>query len=303
MSEVSHSLPHPVRKQAAYREWSPGIHYAQFQTLPPTRFPQRRLYDFELLYVCHGELATRMNGICYTLTAGQLIFLPSGVVHQNEITSAPTAKLIGIHFDFFSELNIQREEDMVVNENEVQQGKFAVEAVPVSGSPLSEDPIYTPSSECVQAMEQLVHEFAMRPVGYELVCRGLMLGILAYLTRSHMSRRIAKSSVHGERIRDIMERMEASPATGWTNKTIADIMNMHEDHTAKLFRQIAGMPPGEYLRSIRHREARRLLRETDLTIETVGEKVGYPDIHYFSRIFTSNEGISPRSYRKLSRIL
>lgn len=293
---------HPVKKETPFREWSPGIHYAQFQSLQPCSFPERRLYDFELLYVRQGELTTRMNGTLHSLTPGQLIFLAPGVYHQNSILSSP-AKLLGIHFDFFGESRILREEDMVVNEEEVIPGKFAVEAVAAPFLPLSEDPIYTPPPECVHAMEQLVQEFTMRPPGYELVCRGLMLGILTSLLRTQSSRRLAKASVHGERIRALMEEIEAKPAAGWTNSSMADRMNLHEDHFSKLFRQIAGMPPGEYLRSIRHREARKLLRETDWPVEKVGEQVGYPDIHYFSRTFSAQEGISPRAYRKLSRIL
>ncbi|MCA1291550.1 AraC family transcriptional regulator [Paenibacillus sp. alder61] len=50
-------------------------------------------------------------------------------------------------------------------------------------------------------------------------------------------------------------------------------------------------------------EACRMLRDTDWTIEEVGAHVGYSDIHYFSRLFSANKGISPRAYRKLSRIL
>ncbi len=152
-------------------------------------------------------------------------------------------------------------------------------------------------------MEQLVHEFTMRPAGYEWVCRGLLLGILTSLLRMQNSRNAAKSSVHTERIRALIEEVEERSAERWTNKSMAATMNMHEDHFAKLFREVTGMPPGEYLRSIRHREARKLLRETDWPIERVGDLVGYPDIHYFSRVFTANEGISPRAYRKLSRIL
>lgn len=295
--------PYPLRKAVPFKDWSPGIHYAQFQTVAPREFPLRRLYDFELLYVCHGELSTFMNGTQHSLTAGQLLFIPPGVYHQNITVGAPTTKLIGIHFDFFGELEIVREEDMLVDETQVAADKFALEAVPLNGAPLSEEPVYHPSPECALAMEQIVHEFAMRPLGYELVCRGLMLAVLAYLTRTQMSRRIARSSVHGERIRRIMDAMEERPAEPWSGKRIAELMHMHEDHTAKLFRQIAGMPPGEYLKAVRHREARRLLRETELSIESVGERVGYPDIHYFSRVFTANEGIPPSSYRKLSRIL
>ncbi|QWU17679.1 AraC-like ligand binding domain-containing protein [Paenibacillus sophorae] len=296
--EIFHSL----KRETPYREWSPGIHYAQFQNLQPCSFPERRLYDFELLYVRQGKLTTKMNGTRHALTSGQLIFLSPGVYHQNSVLKSPT-KLLGIHFDFFGESRILREEDMVVNEEEVVPEKFAVEAIAAPFLPLSEEPVYAPPPECIHAMEQLVQEFTMRPPGYELVCRGLMLGILTSLLRTQSSRRLAKASVHGERIRALIEEIEAAPAQGWTNRSMAALMNLHEDHFSKLFRQIAGMPPGEYLRSIRHREARKLLRETDWTIERVGERVGYPDIHYFSRTFSSHEGISPRAYRKLSRIL
>ncbi|MNV52110.1 HTH-type transcriptional activator RhaR [compost metagenome] len=239
----------------------------------------------------------------YILNAGQLIFLSSGVFHQNVILSDSDTKLIGIHFDFFGESIITHDEDMVVNEDEVMHDKFAFEAVTVPFMPLSQGPIYSPPPECVHAMEQLVHEFTMRPAGYEWVCRGLLLGILTSLLRTQSSRDAAKSSVHTERIRALIDEIEERLAERWTNKSMATSMNMHEDHFAKLFREVAGMPPGEYLRSIRHREARKLLRETDWPIERVGDQVGYPDIHYFSRVFTANEGISPRAYRKLSRIL
>lgn len=110
---------YPLRKQVPSREWSPGIHYAQFQTLSPCLFPRRRLYDFELLYVRQGKLSTKMDTEEYILNSGQLIFLSSGVYHQNAIVSDSETKLIGIHFDFFGESIITSDEDMLVNEEEV----------------------------------------------------------------------------------------------------------------------------------------------------------------------------------------
>lgn len=294
---------YPLKRISAFREWSPSVHYAQLQLMPTGALPQRRLYDFELLYVCQGEAATTMNGQRYKIEAGQLIFLPSGVYHQNEAVSWPNTRFLGIHFDFFNELHIQTEADMVVNEAAVQPHKFTYEACAEGFEPLSSMAIYTPPLVCVQLMEQLVHEFTMRPLGYELVCKSLMMNILAHLLRSPLANALSHTSVHGGRLTEIISQIEASPSHPWTNAAIAEKMNMSIDHTAKLFKQAAGMPPSEFVQSIRHREARRLLRESDMSIETIGDVVGYSDIHYFSRIFSRHEGISPRSYRKLSKVL
>ncbi|TYP79609.1 AraC family transcriptional regulator [Paenibacillus methanolicus] len=291
------------RRLSPYREWSPSIHYAQTQTLPPGRMILRRLYDFELLYVSHGSARTHMHDRQYDLSAGQLIFLSPGVYHQNEIVSDPHAKFIGIHFDFFDELDVQGEDDMVVNEEHPKPDKFAIEAVAPDFAPLSDNPIYAPGHYAVSLMEQLVHEFAMRRPGYELVCKALMMNILAHLLRAQFARTKANATVHGSRIAEMMEAMEQAPDADWSNKSLAAKLNMNEDHMAKLFKGIAGKPPGEYLAFIRHREARRLLRETDLTVELVGHRVGYEDLHYFSRVFKRHEGLSPREYRKLARIL
>ncbi|WP_258525474.1 AraC family transcriptional regulator [Paenibacillus sp. YN15] len=294
----------PALRESAFREWSPGIHYAKHQELRPCSFPVRRLYDFELLYVGNGEMETDMSGAVHRITAGQLIVLPSGVFHQNRIVAGEPARLMGIHFDFFDELRILQEEDMVVDEERgAQPGKFAAEAVAEGCMPLSREPVHTPSSDCVQWMEQLVQEFTMRSPGYELVCKGLMMNILASLVRARLAGQRAEATVHGERIRSIMGEIELHPAGHWSNTAIAAKLNVHEDHMSKLFRQVTGMPPGEYVRTVRLREARRLLGETDWSVEQVGEAVGYPDLHYFSRIFSAHEGISPRAFRKLARML
>jgi len=71
---------------------------------------------------------------------------------------------------------------------------------------------------------------------------------------------------------------------------------------SKQFKDTLGMSPNKYLQMIRQREAKRLLRETEDTVEEIGKAIGYGDIHYFSRIFHKWEGISPREHRNLSRV-
>ncbi|MGE8079859.1 AraC family transcriptional regulator [Peribacillus loiseleuriae] len=293
----------PRRQYASFSEWSPNIHYAQFQKLPLGQLPERRIYDFELLYVQQGEAATILDGQRYTLSAGQLIFIPAGVYHQNEVISSPNAQFLGIHFDFFGDLDIQTEADIVVNESAVQLDKFGIEAIAESFAPLSTNPLYTPSLSCVQLMKQLVHEFTMRPLGYTLICKALLLNILGLLLRTQTEYNPSHFPLHGDRILELMALIEESPSEPWTNQMLAKQLNMNDDHMSKIFKKIAGMPPGEYVQMIRLRKARLLLRETNLSIEEVGREIGYADIHYFSRLFRKYEGISPSKYRNLSRIL
>ncbi|GKU76102.1 AraC family transcriptional regulator [Paenibacillus sp. L3-i20] len=293
----------PRLRSAPFHEWSPSIHYAQYQRMPTGPLLERRIYDFELLYVSQGEAAITMLGQRFTLTAGQLIFLPSGVYHQNEAISGPDTRFLGIHFDFFDEIDIQTESDIIVNEKNVQNDRFACEAVSDTFQPLSLHPVYTPTLACVQLMEQLVHEFTMRPLGYELVCKAHMLNILAHLLRHANSRRQFLTSQHDNKLLKLIEMIDKSPSDPWTNTLIAERMNLSIDHTAKLFKQLVGLPPNEYIHAARHREARRLLRETDMSIERISEEIGYSGIHYFSRLFRKHEGISATEYRKLTKVL
>lgn len=66
----------------------------------------------------------------------------------------------------------------------------------------------------------------------------------------------------------------------------------------QLFQQYTGLTPLQYIIELRLRDAKNLLRNTNLSIGNIGEEVGYNDAFYFSRIFKKNIGISPKEYRK-----
>lgn len=295
----------PLRRALPAKDWSPTVHYAQYQKLPPGTLPERYIYDFELICVCKGKLSTEMRGARYTIGEGEAVVLPSGVPHRNAIVSANGATLLGIHFDFDGKLRIATESDMVSHDldGEPDLDKFAEEPIAPDLDALSARAVYACVPECFQMMDRLVGEFTMRRSGYELACKSLMLGILAMLLRTGDEGADGSDSVHRERIRKMVEAMEKEPGASWSAERVARELKVSEDYASKLFKQIAGLPPGRMIQSIRLREARRLLRETDWSVETVGAKIGYPDLHYFSRIFTAGEGISPREYRKLSRVL
>ncbi|OXM84779.1 response regulator transcription factor [Paenibacillus rigui] len=69
------------------------------------------------------------------------------------------------------------------------------------------------------------------------------------------------------------------------------------NYLSNLFHQETGMTYTQYLTQYRLTEAKRWLRETNLKIYEVCEKVGYKDPAYFSRIFKTFIGVAPGDYR------
>lgn len=68
-------------------------------------------------------------------------------------------------------------------------------------------------------------------------------------------------------------------------------------HFFRIFKIQTGTTPIEYVKRRRLREALLLLQESDMNISEIGDKVGWPDQFYFSKIFKSEIGIPPSSYR------
>lgn len=66
-----------------------------------------------------------------------------------------------------------------------------------------------------------------------------------------------------------------------------------------LFKKETQVGFAKYLANIRLEEAKRLLRETNLSVADICRQVGYNDLKHFTHIFEKDAGIKPTSYRKL----
>lgn len=67
---------------------------------------------------------------------------------------------------------------------------------------------------------------------------------------------------------------------------------------SKLFKSGTGERFVDYVMNLRMAEAKRLLTETDLPVQTIGEQVGYTQVISFIRTFKKCEGTTPGEYRK-----
>ena len=80
---------------------------------------------------------------------------------------------------------------------------------------------------------------------------------------------------------------------------VSAVVGFSSSYFSTLFRRETGKNFLEYLTDVRIEEAKKLLRESRETIETVSRLVGMNDYKRFSKIFRKSTGISPKEYRKL----
>jgi AraC-like DNA-binding protein len=77
---------------------------------------------------------------------------------------------------------------------------------------------------------------------------------------------------------------------------IALVVGVSKNHLSWEFARETGETLTEHLARVRIEEAKRLLSSTTLKVYEVGERVGYPNVEHFSRVFKKVAGVSPRSW-------
>ena len=77
---------------------------------------------------------------------------------------------------------------------------------------------------------------------------------------------------------------------------IALAAGVSKNHLSWEFARETGETLTEHLARVRIDEAKRLLSSTTLKVYEVGERVGYPNVEHFSRVFKKVAGVSPRAW-------
>lgn len=85
--------------------------------------------------------------------------------------------------------------------------------------------------------------------------------------------------------------------------TLASDLGVSERTLIRRFQQALEQSPLSYLQSLRISTAQSLLKEGDLSVETIAALVGYTDTSSFCRLFKQKVGASPGVYRNQIRTL
>lgn len=79
---------------------------------------------------------------------------------------------------------------------------------------------------------------------------------------------------------------------------IAEHVNLSRTYASAIFKEELGITISEFILRERMLEAKRMLRDTDLTVAVIADRLAFCSQSYFTKNFTETEGMTPVEYRR-----
>jgi len=95
-----------------------------------------------------------------------------------------------------------------------------------------------------------------------------------------------------------LQYIQGNFQTDLSLEKVAAIVYLNPIYFSQLFKQKTGHGFKEHVTQLRLERAMQLLRESELKIADISERVGYPDMRHFSQIFRKKNGMTPSEYRQ-----
>lgn len=107
------------------------------------------------------------------------------------------------------------------------------------------------------------------------------------------------AAAHYEAVKRVIELMHERIEEPLSLQDMSRAAFISRFHFNRVFRQITGIPPHQYLYALRLETAKRLLLTTRESVTDVCFSVGYNSLGTFTRRFTGLVGLSPNRFRAL----
>ena len=142
--------------------------------------------------------------------------------------------------------------------------------------------------------QQMLREYTEKRIGYTDVIRNLLLTQIICLIRKDTDTLCDQSQRIVKTVKDFVAKNYA----GSLHLTdICKKLNFSVPYVSMLFRKECGMTFRDYLVRVRIEKSCRLLRSTDMSIQSISQRVGYNDPAFFYKAFRRELSMTPDDYR------
>ncbi|MEK3731865.1 MULTISPECIES: AraC family transcriptional regulator [Paenibacillus] len=293
-------LPMPPTIQRLMRSLSPNVRRAWNHRVDRMRLAPRIIFDYELLYVERGELTIRVENETFLAEPGDILLFKPGLEHEF-VMSRGECWMPHIHFDVLDYADYEAVPIHFKRRSECSEEELAWLRPDILGSALGwPNVIRIPNhAEVFHTLMQIIHAYERRDPDYPLLQKSLVLRILYLILKGLRAADNAHLTMHQRAMeRAVTYIMEHYNAT-IPLETLSKMAVLSVFHFSRLFKQTFGVSPHRFQIRYRMEKAKELMMfHHHLSLSTIAEKVGYSNVHSFSKAFKQAEGMSPRQFLK-----
>jgi len=132
---------------------------------------------------------------------------------------------------------------------------------------------------------------------FQIEASRLLGDIYHLLLRESMQPKLLNNNMD-EMIHMVMGELEAHCEKDWNLSELSEKYYISVPQLIRRFKKQTGMTPYTYLMSCRLRKAEMYLMHTNMTVEEIGIKTGFPNTSNFIYQFQKEKGVTPGKYKK-----
>lgn len=152
-------------------------------------------------------------------------------------------------------------------------------------------------SECAkikvtEIIEKIVRLYEASVRSYPLI-KGMIFELISLL----IEEKNTESADKYASIRKGIAMLESNVYGDISISEVAKACNVSEAHFRRLFKEYAQKSPIRYRIELKISYAKRMLTDTDMSVERISEALGFESTSFFCRVFKRKTGVTPSEYR------
>lgn len=238
-------------------------------------FPGENHNFWELTFIDNGELATTVDDEEYRLDEMDLILYAPGQFHTQKTGDAKSCSYLTILFD-----------------------------MEIPDSYLITNRVYHAHRDIHNALNNFI-KVSNNDMLYDselMICylKELLIKILQYdfLSSSPVASTPMQQRFENELLNEIVIYINDTIYEQLTIEEICNKFSISRSSLQTLFKNNLGTAPKQYISDLKLKKSKLLIKESVYTISEISSMLGFTSIHYFSRKFKQQFGITPTDYAK-----
>ena len=233
----------------------------------------------ELFYTLGGNGQFRIGDKLYPVHQNQLVIISPNVIHTEVSYKVSPLEYIVLGI-----------EGLELSVDESNDGRFCIIDCPGD-------------NEIISCLRNIYKETVEQRPGCELICQAYMEILISRLMRrTSLTAADQTTGTQGShQCAAVRHYIDAHYKESLNLDMLAAQAHVSKFYLAHAFKAEYGISPINYQISLRIRESKHLLRETDMSLSQISRILGFSSASYFSQSFRRAEGMSPLDYRNSGR--